>query len=375
MSCSTIVNSRNDAFAIPQFTDQTSLSGTAIDAENAFVSSAFPGCSAGGNYGSSFAHVAVSVLTISSSTHVGQATPAPSAVPVAQSPTIPATKTASQLAKSPPSSKPAPPESTNDAPPQSENPVPPKSANPAPPQSANGASQSSSTVPPPSINAAPPQSVKSAPPQSTNAASPQTTNAAPTRSSNAAPPQTSNATPPQSATHIVIGGTTSVLSPPPALSPPSAPVITVNSQPVQANSAGQYTADGQTLAAGSPTIVTGQAISLAPSGNAITPISLAPSASQIAIGTSTIKLSSSATSSGGFGGVIMGGFSSAGTVATRSGLVTGGVITPTGVAGITGTTGAGTSAMAFTGGASGRFGAGRGVWGALVMVVVWWYLG
>ncbi len=98
MSCSTIVNSRNDAFAIPQFTDQTSLSGTAIDAENAFVSSAFPGCSAGGNYGSSFAHVAVSVLTISSSTHVGQATPAPSPVPVAQSPTIPATKTASQLA-------------------------------------------------------------------------------------------------------------------------------------------------------------------------------------------------------------------------------------------------------------------------------------
>jgi len=173
----------------------------------------------------------------------------------------------------------------------------------------------------------------------------------------------------------VIGGTTSVLSRPPAVSPPSAPVITINSQLVQANSAGQYTADGQTLAAGSPIIVTGQAISLAPSGNAITPISLAPSASQIAIGTSTIKLSSSATSSGGFGGVIMGGFSSGGTVATRSGLVTGGVITPTGVAGITGTTGAGTSAMAFTGGASGRFGAGRGVWGALVMVVVWWYLG
>lgn len=94
MFCSKIVNSCNDAFAIPQLANETRLSGTAIDAERAFVSSAFPGCRAGGSYGTQFAHVAVSVLTVSSSTRIGQATPAPSPVPVAQSPTIPVTEPA-----------------------------------------------------------------------------------------------------------------------------------------------------------------------------------------------------------------------------------------------------------------------------------------
>ena len=120
-----------------------------------------------------------------------------------------------------------------------------------------------------------------------------------------------------SASRIIIGGTTSALSPPPAIAPASTPVININSQAVQSNAAGQYVANGQTLSPGSQITVSGQAISLDLSGNAavyglgtqaITPqtalavadllaltvgaqaISLAPSASQFVIGTRTIPL-------------------------------------------------------------------------------------
>ena len=67
----------------------------------------------------------------------------------------------------------------------------------------------------------------------------------------------------------MIGSTASVLSPPPAVSPVPTPFVTINSQPVQANSAGQYIAGGQTLAAGSQITVSGQPISLPLSGNAV----------------------------------------------------------------------------------------------------------
>ncbi|KAG6999235.1 hypothetical protein G7Y79_00036g071910 [Physcia stellaris] len=87
-----------------------------------------------------------------------------------------------------------------------------------------------------------------------------------------------------SASAVVIGDSTEILSSP---SVTAAPVLTINNQPVTANSASEYIIQGQTLIPGGPAITV--------SG---TPISLAPSASDVVVGSSTEAL----------GSIIMGGF-------------------------------------------------------------------
>ena len=87
-----------------------------------------------------------------------------------------------------------------------------------------------------------------------------------------------------SASALVIDGVTEIISSP---SVTAAPVLTINNQPVRPNSASEYIIEGQTLIPGGPAITV--------SG---TPISLAPSASNVVVGSSTEAL----------GPIIMGGF-------------------------------------------------------------------
>ena len=94
---------------------------------------------------------------------------------------------------------------------------------------------------------------------------------------------------------IVIGGSTKFISSP---SVTAAPVLTINNQPVTANSASEYIIQGQTLIPGGPAITV--------SG---TPISLAPSASDVVVGSSTEAL----------GPIIMDGFGPSGATAGSMG--------------------------------------------------------
>ena len=105
-----------------------------------------------------------------------------------------------------------------------------------------------------------------------------------------------------SASAIVTGGSTEVIFSP---SVTAAPVLTINNQPVTANSASEYIIEGQTLTPG------GSAITVSGSR-----ISLAPSASDVVVGSSTEAL----------GPIIMDGFgpsATAGSIGSGSANLTG----------------------------------------------------
>lgn len=125
-----------------------------------------------------------------------------------------------------------------------------------------------------------------------------------------------------SASSIIIDGSTHAISYPPVttLSPTAAPILTINHQPVTANSASEYVIGSQTLIPG------GSAITI--SG---TPVSLASSAADVVVGSSSTQA---------LGEIIMGGFGPGGTAGSGG--------SGSGSANSTSTT----SPEAFTGGAA-----------------------
>ena len=132
-----------------------------------------------------------------------------------------------------------------------------------------------------------------------------------------------------SASDIIVDSSTVSIVYPPIITfaPNDAPVLTINSHPVTANSDSEYVIDSQTLVPGSPAITI--------SGSRV---SLAPSATNVVVGTSTEPL----------GSIIMSGFG------------------PSTIAGSTGRVNSSTTgAVAFTGGAG--LGNRSGSWGAVMI--------
>ena len=239
MSCRVITNSYTEQFYFPE---TGTIASAIINSFRAFTSSAFPGCTVGMTGGEPFAHNAVSLLTVSSTTHIGQATVAASPLPTPQSPTISATQSAPRSSMSPLLPSPA---------------IPPSSTSP---QLADLTHSQPSNMNPPQSQSANP--------------TPQTTNSAPLQFMNPAPAQSANLAPPLSPaqplqpqprpTSMVYGASTQAIAPAAA-----ATSVVIAGATMTPNAAGQYIVGSQTLVPGSSITVSGQAISLAPSGTAI----------------------------------------------------------------------------------------------------------